>query len=93
MTLDTEQRDKLLFLRPGSLGQDAKDFRLIYSRNILGQPYLHKKENTRGEKKVQLCAGHIFYNLYFPRASFLLGPPLISINDFRMSVKELVSSW
>lgn len=34
-----------------------------------------------------------FSTICFPRASFLLGPPLISISDFQMSVKELVSSW
>lgn len=89
-TLDTEQKERLLFLRPGSPGQDVKEFGLTYSQHILGQPHLHKKVK---KKTLQLCVGHIFCNPCFPTASFLLGPSLISISDFQMSVKELVSSW
>lgn len=91
-TLDTEQRE-IFFLRPVSLMQDAKEFRLTYSQNTLGQSHLHKKEKRKEEKNLQICVGHNFYNLCFPRASFPLGPPLISISDFQMSVKQTVSSW
>lgn len=75
MTLDTEQRDRLLFLRPGSLGQDAKNFRLIYSQDILGQPYLHKKENTREKKKYNYVQGTFSTICIFPEPHFFWAPP------------------
>lgn len=50
-------------------------------------------KGKRKERNLWICVQNIFYNPCFPRVSFLLGPPLISISDFQMSVKEMASSW
>lgn len=80
--------------------QDAKEFKLTYSQNTLGQPHLHKKGKERNERETKKKRKGTYEYVYrtfstirvFP-VSFLLGPPLISISDFQMSAKEMVSSW
>lgn len=80
----TQSRGKVFSSdRPRSVMQDAKEFKLTYSQNTLGQPHLHKKGKERNERETKKKRKGTYEYVYrtfstirvFPESHFFWGLP------------------